>query len=499
MRDARAVVLDREKHRVTLRSCRQPHLHRTRRVYYRILQQVGEHALEQRWICPELRYARHDLHIQCSAGLTQPQVPLREQILHYLLHARVFQLQLHFGILEPREFQQVADQIEQIVRPGFCIHHRACLRVCQRTEISVAQHLQRCEYGRQRRLEVMDDHLHQVVLQLLQLPKLANAPFQRVHRKLEPKQRPNAGTEDEPVVRLGKEVVATRLYGAHTVTGLVKRGDEDYGYSLRAWITLDPATHFKSCGPILNAKVTGRHRDVEDAHVRHVLQAGLQGRRTVVSRYGSKAQRVQLNLQKLHIGGYVVCHQNERCIRVRDDGVRHELARSGTQQQPDARDPAGLARTRNSRTTGPHDCQVHKGAATCERTADSPGTLALLQCVAADAEWKVAPVDSGTAHHWRAERRRPIHLHTQCVLPPILRIQRRRHGAHALTEAIEIAPLRVPYPGSECGAGNAVLDRRTPTGWNAGVCNHRVAHPGIQITAHLCGRTDREATNGRVQ
>src|SRR5690606_27932300 len=150
-------------------------------------------------------------------------------------------------------------------------------------------------------------------------------------------------------------------------------------------------------------------------------------------------------------------------------------------------------------TTCPHDCQVHKGAATCERIADSTGNLALLQCVAADAVWNVAPVDSGTNHHWCAERRRTIHLHTPPVIQPILRIQRRRHGAHALTEAIEIDPLRVPYPGSECGARNAVLDRRTPTGWNAGVCNHRVAHPGIQITAHLCGRTDREATNGRVQ
>ena len=83
-------------------------------------------------------------------------------------------------LLYSRDLENVVDQREKIFRFCFRVADRGLLRHRHRAEIAVGEHLQRREHGCERSLEIVHDHLHQIVAHLLQLAKLAQAVLQRV-------------------------------------------------------------------------------------------------------------------------------------------------------------------------------------------------------------------------------------------------------------------------------------------------------------------------------
>src|SRR5690242_5651238 len=110
----------------------------------------------------------------------------------------------------------------------------------------------------------MDDHLHEIVAQLLELSLFAKAVLERVGGRLELEQAPYARPEDEPVVRFREEVVAARLDGLYAIGGIVERRHEDDRYALRSRVALDAPTNLETRGAIVHPQIAGRHRDVED-------------------------------------------------------------------------------------------------------------------------------------------------------------------------------------------------------------------------------------------
>ena len=99
----------------------------------------------------------------------------------------------------------------------------------QLPEITIHEHFHGGQHRRQRRLEIVHDHFHQIVAQLLELFHFPRAFFERVRRRLELEQRTDASAEDQPVVRLGEKVVAARLDGFHAIGRVVQGRHEDHG------------------------------------------------------------------------------------------------------------------------------------------------------------------------------------------------------------------------------------------------------------------------------
>jgi hypothetical protein len=59
------------------------------------------------------------------------------------------------------------------------------------------EHLHRADHRRERRLEIVHDHLHEIVADLLELLLLAQALLEASGRRLELEQRAHAGAEHE--------------------------------------------------------------------------------------------------------------------------------------------------------------------------------------------------------------------------------------------------------------------------------------------------------------
>ena len=137
------------------------------------------------------------------------------------------QVERHRRLLDARHLEQIADQRQQVLRLSFGVGEHLSLLVVQRAEVAVDQHFGRREHGGERRLEIVDDHLHQIVAHLLDFAQLAKRVLERVRRGLELEQTPNARAEHEPVVRLGEEVVAAGFDRLDAIGRVVERRDED--------------------------------------------------------------------------------------------------------------------------------------------------------------------------------------------------------------------------------------------------------------------------------
>ena len=211
--------------------------------------------------------------------------------------------------------------------PSASVEHLALL-IVEPTEVAVDQHFQRREHGRERRLEIVDDHLHQIVAHLLDLAQLAQRVLERVGRGLELEQTANARAEHEAVVRLREEIVAARLDRLDAIGRVVERGHEDDGHALRARIALDAPAHLEARGPVVDAEVARRHRDVEDAEVRAMLETRRKRRRAVRRGNRAEPQHVQLIEQKLDVRRDVVGDEYQRRVS-RRSGAFHERVTGG--------------------------------------------------------------------------------------------------------------------------------------------------------------------------
>ena len=76
-------------------------------------------------------------------------------------------------------------------------------------------------------------------------------------------------------------------------------------------IALDAAANLESGGSGIHAKVAGRHRHVEDAEIRRMLEAGRDRGRSVVRRDGAIAECVQLVEQQLDVGRNVIGNEDD--------------------------------------------------------------------------------------------------------------------------------------------------------------------------------------------
>ena len=236
------------------------------------------------------------------------------------------EIERHRRFLDARHLEQVADQREQIFRfpLGVGQHLRLLIRF-KRAEVAVDQHLHRREHRRERRLEIVHDHLHEIVAHLLDFAQLAQRVLERVGRRLELEQAAHARAEHEAVVRLGEEVVAAGLDRLDAIGRVVERRDEDDGNALRARIALDAAADLESRRAIVDAEVAGGHRHVEDAEVGTMLEARGERRRSVRGGDGAEAQHVQLIEQQLDVRRDVVGDENQRRIRWWRDGLHDRL------------------------------------------------------------------------------------------------------------------------------------------------------------------------------
>ena len=130
-------------------------------------------------------------------------------------------------LLDSRDLQDVLDQRQQIFRLSLGVTDSDSLAIGEQAEVAVAQHFQRRQHRRERTLQIVHDHFHQIVAHLLQLAQLAVAVLERVGRRLQLEQASDAGTKDQAVVRLGEKIVATGLDSLHPVARIVQRGDEN--------------------------------------------------------------------------------------------------------------------------------------------------------------------------------------------------------------------------------------------------------------------------------
>ena len=146
-----------------------------------------------------------------------------------------------------------------------------------------SEHLERRQHRGERRLEVVHDHLHQIVAHLLELAQLAQAVLERVGRGLELEQATHARAQHETIVRLGEKIVAagldrrTRsvvsLSAVTKITGMrAVRGSR-----LMRRQTSNPVD--RSSTP----QIAGGHRDIENAEIRLVLETGAHRRRSVAA------------------------------------------------------------------------------------------------------------------------------------------------------------------------------------------------------------------------
>jgi hypothetical protein len=143
--------------------------------------------------------------------------------------------------------------------------------------------------------------------------------------RLELEQRAHARAEHQAVVRLREEVVPARLDRLHPIRRVVEGRDEDDRDARRARIALDAPADLEPGGPVVDAEVPRRHRDVEDAEVRHLVEADLHRRRSVGRGDRPEAQDVELVEQQLHVRRHVVGDEDDRRVGGRGRELRHRL------------------------------------------------------------------------------------------------------------------------------------------------------------------------------
>src|SRR6185437_796646 len=313
-RNAWTVVLHSKEHSIVLAACGDLQLDRTTRMSQCVLKDVGEHTLQKRLVSVECGRIFGDRRDDRRAFLREAHAPLVQNLRDECARRDFLTVEHDSRFLDLRDLQQVTDKSQQLFRFGLGVARCVTLLERHRAEVAVSDHFQRREHRREWSLEIVDDHLHQVVAYLFELAQFAVALLERVGSSLELEQAAYTGAEHETIVRLGQKVVAASFDTFHAVGGVVQRRHEDDWNARSPWVALDTATHFESRGSVIDAQLPGGHRDVENTQVGVMLDARSDRRRPIDGRDRAEAQSLQLVEQKLHVRRHIVGDQNERWL-----------------------------------------------------------------------------------------------------------------------------------------------------------------------------------------
>jgi hypothetical protein len=318
----------------------------------RVLQEVVEHAPQEGTIRDEPGRARRPLvDLGAHARRREPHRPIARDVAEDLRRIERLGPEREATLLEPRDLEQVVDEREQFLAAAVGLRQRVAGRRRDRTEVAVAGHLERGEHAGERRLEVVHEHVEQVVAHLLELAQLAHRVGQRVGGALELDEAPHPRAEHEAVVRLRQELVAAGLDGLHAVGRVVERRDEDDRRARRARVALEPPAHLEAGGAVGHAEVAGGHRHVEQADVRAPLERQREGARPVVGGDRPVPEELKLIGEQLHVGRHVVGDEDERRVGVAAVAAARPRARGAQRGRAASREPA--ADGRHQLTGGP--------------------------------------------------------------------------------------------------------------------------------------------------
>src|SRR5437868_10202995 len=315
-RNSGAVIADGEKDAVSSPARIQLEMHWMRGVRHRVLNQIGKNPLDEILVASKDRRIVSHRNRSRGALLLKTVGPLVNQLGEESPRCHRRQTERDVRLLDSGDFENVVDKRQQILRLRFNVPDCRLLLNRDAAEVPIGKHFERRQDRGQRRLEIVHDHLHQVVAHFLQLPQLAKAVLQRIGGCLELQQAAHARAEHESIVRLGKKIVATGLDPADPVAGVVQRRDENHRYARSSGIALYAAANLEAGGPIIHPEISCGHGDVEYAEIGVPLERGGYCRRAVSGGGGRIAQAVQLVEQELDVGGDVVRYEYELGLRL---------------------------------------------------------------------------------------------------------------------------------------------------------------------------------------
>src|SRR4051812_28458485 len=79
------------------------------------------------------------------------------------------------SLLDACNLENVLDKCEKVLRFSFGFSYCTLLIIAQQSEISITEHFECSKHRSQRALQVVHDHLHQIVAHFLQLTQLSVA------------------------------------------------------------------------------------------------------------------------------------------------------------------------------------------------------------------------------------------------------------------------------------------------------------------------------------
>ena len=114
------------------------------------------------------------------------------------------------------------------------------------------------------------------------------------------------------MVRFREKIVAAGLDRFHAVAGVAKRGHEDHGDARGARVAFHAAAHFEAGRAVIDAEVTGGHRDVENREIGAAVETRRQRRRRITRHHGAKAERFELVDEQLDVRIHIVGNEDQR-------------------------------------------------------------------------------------------------------------------------------------------------------------------------------------------
>src|SRR6476619_3187983 len=123
----------------------------------RVLNQVREHSLQQRLISLEQRSVVVDVYSRLSSFLLESMRKIVLKLCEQSGGRDLLVIQRHRCFLDARNLQNVFDQGEQILCLPFSVRDRFLLRAGQTPEVSITEHLERCENRSERSFEIVHD------------------------------------------------------------------------------------------------------------------------------------------------------------------------------------------------------------------------------------------------------------------------------------------------------------------------------------------------------
>src|SRR5690349_19280255 len=126
----------------------------------RVLNQVREHSLEQRLISLEQWSVVVDTYSRLSSFLLESMRKIVLKLCEQSRRRDLLVIQRYRCFFDARDLENIFDQRKQIFRLPFRIGDCFLLRAGQTAEVSIAEHLERCENRSERGFEIVHDHLH---------------------------------------------------------------------------------------------------------------------------------------------------------------------------------------------------------------------------------------------------------------------------------------------------------------------------------------------------